>query len=87
MITPYSYLLNNRLWLLIADDQNNTGNMDLWNYLIISFIMRLYLLIYRVDVYPVNPNLKISLLHRRAFSSRVKHLGVFPRNLRRTGFF
>jgi len=31
--------------------------------------MQRYLLIYGVDVYPVNPRLKISLLHRRAFSS------------------
>jgi len=50
----------------------------MWLYLIISFILGLYLLNYGVDGYPVHPKLKISLLHLRAFSSRVKHFGFFP---------
>jgi hypothetical protein len=87
LMNVYSYLINNRLWLLIADGQKSTVNVDLWNYFIISFIIRLYLLNYGVDVHPVNPILKISLLHHRAFSSRVKHFWVFPEIPRRTGFY
>ena len=79
-MNTYIYLINNRLWLLIADCQKSTVNMYLWNYLVISFILRRYLLNYGVNVHPVNPKFKISRLHHGAFSSRVKHFGSSPKS-------
>ena len=54
----------------ICDGPKSTGIIYLWYYMRISMILWRYLLDYGVDVHPVHPKPKISLLRLRALSSR-----------------
>ena len=74
----YGYAISIHCNFLVVGSSKSTAFVHLWTYLIYSFIKRLYLLNYGVDVHHLNPRVKISLLHHRTFSSRVKHFGVFP---------
>ena len=57
---------------LIFVDVKSTALATFRYYLFFFIKMPQYLLIYGVDVHPVNPKPKISLIHHGVFSSRVK---------------
>ena len=72
MINYYSYVMISKCNLLNVAGQKSTALTSKRYYS--KYLMKLwrYLLIYGVDVYPINPRPKISLQHRGVFSSRVK---------------
>ena len=72
MINYYNYVMISKCNLLNVAGQKSTAFTYLRYYLRFLVKLRRYLLNYGVDVYPVNPKLKISLLHRGPFSSCVK---------------